>query len=300
MKQIVKVNRKFSLKGKLDTIDEKTMKIAIDGYYNSRLAIEIGMWEKGEAVAGTFRGVNVPLSWHQLERETGRQRHHLKRWHQLYLKYSDKKKYLSIAEEKAKRWTDRTLATSQAKRLSIETPLLPKGKYNVIYADPPWKYGDKCEDGGVQSEGAEKKYPILSIEQLCNYIDNKGKKIQECFAENAVLFLWVTSPLLEECFEVIKAWGFKYKASFVWDKVKHNMGHYNSVRHEFLLICVKSSFLPQNKKLYDSVVSIERSKHSEKPEKFREMIMSMYPESKYLEFFARKEVKGWTCYGNEL
>jgi len=195
-------------------------------------------------------------------------------------------------------WTRAQLRA--AKKTKANLLPLPKGKYNVIYADPPWEYGDKCEDGGVQSEGVERKYPILSIEQLCGYADNKGKKIQECFAKDAVLFLWVTSPLLEECFEVIKAWGFKYKASFVWDKVKHNMGHYNSVRHEFLLICIKGSFPPQNKKLYDSVVSIERSKHSEKPEKFRKIIISMYSKGKYLELFARKKVENWVCYGDEL
>ena len=97
--------------------------------------------------------------------------------------------------------------------------------------------------------------------------------INDISAENAVLFLWVTSPIIEECFEVINSWGFKYKTSFVWDKVRHNMGHYNSVRHEFLLICTKGSYLPENKKLYDSVITMKRSnEHSEKPEEFRALI----------------------------
>ena len=88
----------------------------------------------------------------------------------------------------------------------------------------------------------------LPIKHICN---NK-----------AVLFLWVTSPLLEDAFKVIKSWGFKYKSSFVWDKVLHNMGHYNSVRHEFLLICTKGSFTPQVKKLFNSVQRIERTKNT--------------------------------------
>jgi len=170
---------------------------------------------------------------------------------------------------------------------------LPEGKYEVIYADPPWKYADTCEAGAVQSKGADKYYPVMSIDELCEL------SVNELAAENSVLFIWVTSPLLDECWIVISAWGFEYKASFVWDKVKHNMGHYNSVRHEFLLICTKGSFLPQNKELHDSVVTIERTKHSEKPEYFRQLIDKMYPEGKRIELFARRKTKGWTTYGDD-
>ena len=134
----------------------------------------------------------------------------------------------------------------------------------------------------------------MTISELCA-LDIKG-----IVEDNAVLFLWVTSPLLAECWPVIKAWGFKYKSSFVWDKVKHNFGHYNSVRHEFLLICTRGSCTPDHDKLFDSVVEIERTKtHSEKPEKFRQIIDTLYPHGKRIELFARKKTKGWEVYGNE-
>ena len=172
-----------------------------------------------------------------------------------------------------------------------KTPQLPDGKYNVIYADPPWKYSDKLIEG---YGAAEHHYPAMSIEELCA-LDVKSK-----VASDAVLFLWVTSPFLDECWPVIKAWGFEYKSSFVWDKVKHNYGHYNSVRHELLLICTRGSCLPESRTLHDSVISKERSpKHSEKPEYFRSLICSMYPNGKKLELFGRKKVNGWTVYGNE-
>jgi N6-adenosine-specific RNA methylase IME4 len=117
-------------------------------------------------------------------------------------------------------------------------------------------------------------------------------------ADNAVLFLWVTSPLLEDSFKVINAWGFKYKSSFVWDKVAHNMGHYNSVRHEFLLIATRGSCTPDVPKLLDSVVSIERTEHSRKPKEFREMIDTLYPVGDRLEMFAREASEGWDVWGN--
>lgn len=179
------------------------------------------------------------------------------------------------------------------KRRDNTRPMV-KGKYRVIYADPPWSYNDKCDDGSVQSGGCEKHYPSLTISGLCDL------PIVDIAEESAVLFLWVTSPLLFECEPVIKAWGFEYKSSFVWDKVKHNMGHYNSVRHEFLLVCTRGSCTPDVKKLYDSVQTIERTEHSRKPEFFREIIDTIYPHGNRVELFARGDApKGWKTWGNE-
>lgn len=167
----------------------------------------------------------------------------------------------------------------------------PKGKYRIIYADPPWQYADK-RDGNTT--GAEDHYKTMSITELCEL------PIKDITEDNAVLFLWVTSPLLEDSFSIIKAWDFQYKTSFIWDKVKHNMGHYNSVRHELLLIATKGSCLPDNKKLYDSVQSVERSDiHSEKPEIFRQIIDDLYTYGNRIELFARKQVEGWEGWGLE-
>ena len=112
--------------------------------------------------------------------------------------------------------------------------------------------------------------------------------------------LSVTSPLLEDSFKVINAWGFKYKTSFVWDKIAHNMGHYNSVRHEFLLVATKGSCTPDNIKLFDSVVSINRTEHSKKPEEFRNIIDTLYTYGKKLELFARDAAEGWDVWGNMI
>jgi len=170
---------------------------------------------------------------------------------------------------------------------------IPEGEYKVLYTDPPWSYNDKCEEGAIQSRSTETHYPTMSIDELCEMDMPKT-------GEDAVLFLWATSPLLEESFQVINAWGFKYKASFVWDKVKHNMGHYNSVRHEFLLICTKGSCTPDNNKLFDSVQSIEKTKiHSQKPDRFYEIIEELYC-GKKIELFARKKRKGWVSWGDEI
>jgi len=115
---------------------------------------------------------------------------------------------------------------------------LPDNQYTVIYADPPWKYNDAQAvkgDYGTGTGAANSHYPSMTLSEL------KALDVASLAADNCVLFLWATSPLLPDSLELVRAWGFKYKASFVWDKIKHNMGHYNSVRHEFLLVCTKGS-----------------------------------------------------------
>jgi len=169
------------------------------------------------------------------------------------------------------------------------------GKYRVIYADPPWQYGNSGVINNDNYGRAERHYPTMSLDELCKL------PIKNMAEDNAVLFLWVTSPLLEECFAVIRAWGFKYKTSFVWDKVKHNFGHYNSVRHEFLLICTRGSCTPDSDKKFDSVVTCERTeRHSEKPQEFRKIIDTLYPHGRRIELFAREKFEGWDTWGNEV
>jgi len=182
-------------------------------------------------------------------------------------------------------------------RQKQQAPSLPTNKYRVWYADPPWEYGNAGVIGDSDNYGhAARHYPTMSIAELCEM----GPSIRERCESDAVLFLWVTSPLLEECFPVINAWGFQYKTSFIWDKVGHNFGHYNSVRHELLLVCTRGSCTPDDKTLYDSVISIEKSRvHSEKPAEFRRMIDSLYTWGNRIELFARCAADGWDTWGNE-
>lgn len=177
-------------------------------------------------------------------------------------------------------------------------PKALEGTYRIIYADPPWKYVglNQADEYGH----AERHYDCLDDNQLCAFKVGGTRTVKSLLDDNAVLFLWVTSPLLERSFAIMSAWGFDYKTSFVWDKVKHNMGHYNSVRHELLLIGTKGSCKPDVPKLVDSVQSIERSnKHSQKPEQFYDIIEGMYSYGRKLELFSRTARVGWDTDGNQ-
>ncbi len=167
-------------------------------------------------------------------------------------------------------------------------------KYRVIYADPPWMY-DKGKELSDKYGDVLKHYPAMETEDICLL------PVSELCENNCVLFMWATAPKLPEALQVIEAWGFQYKTNIVWDKVKHNFGFYFSVRHELLLIAGRGSSTPDSKKLHDSVISIERSsKHSEKPEYFRQLIDSMYTAGNKIELFARKPTDGWYVWGNEI
>jgi len=208
---------------------------------------------------------------------------------QFYEKYPD----LDVIPE-GKNITWNKIITKYLPAPKTETPALPAGKWRVIYADPPWKY--TSGDQHAQTEQATvlgTHYESMSIKELCDL------KIVDIAQDDSVLFMWVTSPLLEECFDVINAWGFNYKTSIVWDKMAHNVGNYVSVRHEFLLICTRGSCQPDIKELLPSVISEKRTEHSVKPEIFRNMIDTMYQVGNRIELFARHAVDGWERWGLE-
>lgn len=210
---------------------------------------------------------------------------------QFYEKYPD---LSTVPEGKNISW-NKIVTKYLPERSETDVPELPDGKYRVIYADPPWEY----EQHGVsvdRSYGSDEfQYPSMNIDDLCDL------PIKNLAADDSVLFIWVTSPKLNQVWQLIEAWGFEYKTSFVWDKVQHNFGYYNSVRHELLLICGRGSSTPDVAHLFDSVQSIERSdKHSEKPIQFRQIIDTIYTQGRKIELFARKKVEGWDVWGNQV
>jgi N6-adenosine-specific RNA methylase IME4 len=178
-----------------------------------------------------------------------------------------------------------------------QPPILPKGKFSVILADPPWQY-DFATDPSVS---VSNNYPTMSFEELVEF----GEKVKELAAADATMFLWSPAPKLPQALDLLRIWGFDYKSCLVWDKVKQNRGYYSSVRHELLLIAGRGRSTPRCRpkvvQSVDSVQSIPKtSNHSEKPEEFRTLIDRLYPGVKKVELFSRRmKVKGWACWGNQ-
>lgn len=161
-------------------------------------------------------------------------------------------------------------------------------KFNVILADPPWKY----DFSKSTSRDIENQYPTMEVEEIC--------ELNIPSDEDAILFLWATAPKLREAMRVMESWGFEYKSNAVWDKQKIGMGYYFRGQHELLLVGTKGNFsppVPENRK--SSVISMLRSGHSKKPDCIYNLIEHMYPHGVYLEMFSRNEKTGWVGWGNE-
>lgn len=167
---------------------------------------------------------------------------------------------------------------------------MPSGSFDIIYADPPWRYDFSRTD----NRAIENNYPTMELKDIC--------KLKIPSAEDSVLFLWATAPKLLEAFEVIRAWGFEYKTNMVWIKDKIGMGYYVRGRHELLLIAIKGRpKVPATIDRQDSIIFGGRTEHSEKPHSVYDIIESSYPGSKYLEIFARqKHSDKWEAWGNEV
>ena len=174
-----------------------------------------------------------------------------------------------------------------------KTPPLPQGKYNVIYADPPWQY----QNAGLMGAAA-KHYPTMDTGSICD-MDVAART-----GNNSVLFLWTTNPLLLDANRVMIAWGFEYKTNFCWIKggrgTYGKLGFYVSGGHELLLLGTRGSMLPEGNKP-SSVIMADKTKHSRKPACVYDIIEKMYPNGKYLELFARdaEKRKRWSYWGNE-
>jgi N6-adenosine-specific RNA methylase IME4 len=193
-------------------------------------------------------------------------------------------------------WNVRDLRNNiriERRRKVIEGQAVLEGMFRVIYADPPWLYGNSGP-GGCNPQN---HYPGMTIEDLCKL------PVQAHAMPNSVLWLWVPAPMLLENpgpREVIEAWGFTPKTGRVWDKVLHGFGHYVDVRHEHLIIATRGSCTPDRlTPMLESVVVERRSDvHSQKPDSFRADIVRLY-DGPYLELFGRERVEGWSVFGND-
>ena len=127
-------------------------------------------------------------------------------------------------------------------------------KYNIIYADPAWSYKDKALAG---NRGACCKYDVMTIEDIENL------PIKDIAANDCVLFMWVTMPKLNECFGVIKKWGFEYKTcAFTWikqnkksDSLFWGMGRWTRANAELCLIATKGKPKRQSAKVHSVIIS---------------------------------------------
>jgi N6-adenosine-specific RNA methylase IME4 len=128
------------------------------------------------------------------------------------------------------------------------------GKFTLILADPLWD-----DEFGANQRSTENHYPTMSLDAIC------ALPVDEIAHDQAMLFLWATTPMLELALQVVKAWGFDYRTHMVWVKPSIGTGKYVRQPHELLLICRRGEHpAPNATTLPDSVMEAPRGAHSEK------------------------------------
>lgn len=116
------------------------------------------------------------------------------------------------------------------------------------------------------------------------------------------MFMWATSPHLDQAIELMKSWGFQWATvGFVWDKQRVNPGFYTMSQVELCLIGKRGKIpRPRGARNIRQFVSEMRGDHSAKPAEVRKRIELMFPQQTKLEMFARQSAPGWDAWGDEV
>ena len=168
--------------------------------------------------------------------------------------------------------------------------------YQIIYADPPWRYDQK----GLQG-AAEKHYSTMSLEDICKL------PVGSISAKDSILFLWATFPQLPAALRVISAWGFKYKTvAFLWLKKNRKadswffgLGFWTRGNAEVCLLATRGHTKRQSSKIHQFIISPIEA-HSKKPDIVRDKIVELAGDVPRIELFARQTTPGWDVWGNEV
>lgn len=192
---------------------------------------------------------------------------------------------------------------------------LPNKKYQIIYADPPWRYENKLGNnpkyGGIT-------HTTMETEEIVDL------KVSDIADKNSALFLWVTMPKLQESFKVINGWGFKYiTCAFVWIKInpfvknrpiitlsniRTGIGNWTNSNVELCLLAKRGN-IRRIKTDIKQVQFYPCTKHSVKPAQIRDKIVQLMGNLPRIELFARppkdrlfeeESYKGWDLWGNEV
>ncbi len=165
-----------------------------------------------------------------------------------------------------------------ARQLDAAAPNLPVGPFQVIVADPPWRYESRND----------LPYPTMDIDEI------KAMSVRDLADQDAILWLWTTNAHLRVAYEVVEAWGFEYKTLLTWVKDRMGTGEWLRGRTEHCLLAVRGKpvFLHGN---HSTAIEAARREHSRKPEEFYALVEATSPGSK-LELFAREERNGIECF----
>lgn len=174
--------------------------------------------------------------------------------------------------------------------------LRPFGGFDMIMADPPWLYQLRSEKG--EEKAPQAQYACMTLDEIA------ALPVSALAADDSVLCLWATNPLLRDAFRIVDAWGFQFKTAGHWMKTTKN-GKLN-FGTGYILRCAGEPFLiatrgaPKTTKSTRSVIMGRIREHSRKPEEAFAAAEQLMPDARRIEVFSRQKRPGWSTWGDEV
>lgn len=184
--------------------------------------------------------------------------------------------------------------------------------YQLIMVDPPWPYRLRSKAGEKKSYAAH--YGAMTFEDII------GLPVDMLAADDCILFLWCTWPLLLFCGDdqrnfvgadasysrvgaVMSAWGFRYASGGAWvkrtkhDRVAFGTGYRLRSACEPFLIGVKGN--PKTSRSERNLIEGLAREHSRKPDAAFDWCERYMPGARRLELFSRQSRPNWDSWGFE-
>lgn len=174
-------------------------------------------------------------------------------------------------------------------------------KYQIIYADPPWKYNVFSDKPPSARKAEEEYYEVMDL------LDMGELPIWDIADNDCVLFMWTTYPTLPIALKLLKKWGFHYRTvAFTWVKKNRisdswfmGMGGWTRANAEICLLATKGNPVRKSKSVR-SIIDTPIQEHSKKPDEARSRIVELMGDLPRIELFARQKTEGWDVWGNEV
>jgi N6-adenosine-specific RNA methylase IME4 len=173
---------------------------------------------------------------------------------------------------------------------------LPPLSFDVIVADPPWRFRTWGEHN--QTKSASRHYSLMMTADIL------ALPVVQLAQRDCLLLLWATAPMLPQALDVMSTWGFRYKSNIVWRKVtasgkaRMGTGYWARSMHEQVLI--GSLGKPKKFKAFPSHFDGIAREHSRKPEEFFGLVERHTNGARRLELFSRAARPGWFAWGDEI
>lgn len=173
-------------------------------------------------------------------------------------------------------------------------PLAPLS-YDVIVADPPWRFRTWSETN--QAKSASRHYDLMQTDDI------KGLPVGDLAQKDCILLLWTTGAMQPQAFDVMQSWGFAYKSQIIWrkttpaGKVRMGTGYWARSMHETVLI--GSIGKPPKFSAFPSLFDGLAREHSRKPDEFYRLVLKHTAGLRRADLFSRETRAGFDGWGAE-